>query len=96
MTDLYRPGSNYVQCDRTGFKIRVEDARREWNGQLVDKRVFERRHPQDLVRAKPDKQGVAISRPQPPPEYVMIPGVLYSEDGDILQDENGSALLAEA
>lgn len=95
MTDLYRPGSNYVQCDRTGFKIRVEDARREWNGQLVDKRVFERRHPQDFVRSKPDKQGVAVSRPRQD-LFVTIAGVLYSEDGDILQDENGSALLAEA
>lgn len=95
MADLYRPGSNYVICDRTGFKIRVEDARREWNGQLVHKSVFERRHPQDFVRAKPDKQGVAVSRPEQPRAYVTIPNALYSEDGDILQDENGSALLQE-
>lgn len=99
MADKYRSGSFYRICDRTGFKVRAEDTRQEWNGQIVDKRVFERRHPQDFVKGRRDDVAVPNPRPDIPiaqATSVVISGVLYAEDGDILQDEQGSALYAEA
>lgn len=91
----YKPGSFYRICDRTGFKVRAEDTREEWNGAIVSKDVYEARHPQDLVRGKVDKQTVPNARPRRTDEFVRIPYVLYAEDWTPLQDEQGSILLIE-
>lgn len=53
--NYYKPGSWNIQCDRTGFKIKAEDARFEWNNLLVRKESFEKRHPQDYIKAKQDQ-----------------------------------------
>lgn len=45
--------SNYLICDRTGFKVRVKDGlRKEWNGWMVRAESWESRHPQDFVRSR--------------------------------------------
>lgn len=74
MTDdlYYKPGSNYVICDRTGFKVRVERSQREWDGLQVRRRSWERRQPQDLVRGVMDDQSVAIARPQSPDVFMWV------------------------
>jgi hypothetical protein len=59
----YIPGAYNLICDRTGFKIKSTDARREWNGNVVRSKSFEERHPQDFVRAKMDRQAVPVPRP---------------------------------
>ncbi len=58
-----RPGSNNVICDRTGFKIKVEDGQYEWNGLFVRSKSYERRQPQDLLRGFADHQQPEVSRP---------------------------------
>jgi hypothetical protein len=62
MADNYRPGDHYVICDRTGFKIRASEAKREWTGALVRQQSWEARHPQDFVKAKADKQAALPQR----------------------------------
>ena len=57
-------GSFWRQCDRTGFRVRAEDTRKEWNGLMVSDRVWEARHPQDLVRGAHDDQTVPEARPE--------------------------------
>lgn len=49
-------------CDRTGRKVPASQTRKEWNGLIVDQRVFEARHPQDFVRARREKMGVPNPR----------------------------------
>ncbi len=62
----YRSGDHYVICDRTGFKIRASEVRREWTGSLVRSKSWEARHPQDFLRGKPDKMDVGeTARPEP-------------------------------
>jgi hypothetical protein len=61
--NFYRPGSNNVICDRTGFKMKVEDCSFEWNGLFVRKDSWEARQPQDLLRGLPDDQRSEVSRP---------------------------------
>jgi len=47
------PPINYQICDRTGFKIAVDEPfRMEWSGQMVRKRSLESRHPQDHLHAR--------------------------------------------
>lgn len=62
MSDLYRPGDYYLQCDRCGFKIRRSDARKTWDGLLVCGKDWEPRHPQDYIKVTPDKQYVEEPR----------------------------------
>lgn len=61
--NFYKPNTNNVECDRTGFKVKADETRQEWNGFVVRKKSFERRQPQDLLRGFPDRQQPAISRP---------------------------------
>lgn len=66
MKNSYRPGSHYVIDDRTGARIRVEDARQEWNGAVVHRDEFEERHPQEFVRGRVDRQvAEGVKRPEP-------------------------------
>lgn len=92
---MYKPGSFYRICDRTGFKVRAEDTREEWNGSIVSKLVYETRHPQDMVRGRTDSQTVPKARPRQADVWVSIPTVLYDESGDTLQAESDSLLTEE-
>lgn len=65
MADDYIPGDHWVIDDRTGFKVRSSSTRREWTGAIVDRSQFEPRHPQDFVRAKPERAIVRNPRPRP-------------------------------
>lgn len=62
---FYKPGSNYILDDRTGFRVRVENSRRQWDGLQVRTQSFENRNAQDFVRGVRDDQTVAIARPRP-------------------------------
>jgi hypothetical protein len=59
----YKPGSFYRTDDRTGFIQRAEETRKQWDGLIVDGRVWEPRQPQDLVKGVPDIQSVPDARP---------------------------------
>lgn len=66
----YRPGSFWRQDDRSGFSVRAEDMRQEWNELLVDKKLYEPRQPQDFVQGVADDQTVDQARPIPPAVFV--------------------------
>lgn len=46
--------SQYHICDRTGFKVPAGMLRKEWTGAMVRPQSWERRHPQDFIRARPE------------------------------------------
>lgn len=58
-----RQGDHLVQDDRSGFTIWASDSRRQWNGVLVHKSLYETRHPQDFVRARRENLRVDPTRP---------------------------------
>lgn len=59
------PDNNLV-CDRTGFMVTVEEGlKKEWTGAMVRKESYEPRHPQDFVRARPERT-VGSPRPEQP------------------------------
>jgi len=66
----FRPGSFYRQDDKTGFPTRMEQTLKQWDSQIVDKRVYEVRHPQDFVRGTKDDQTVPDARPVAPDTFV--------------------------
>lgn len=59
----YVHGSHNVICDRSGFKVKAGQTRLEWNGSRVRLQDWERRHPQDFLRAVSDSQAVDNPRP---------------------------------
>lgn len=60
--EWYQPGGFNRICDRTGFKIKADQTRQEWNNLIVRKESFERRQPQDLLRSVADRQWVPDPR----------------------------------
>ncbi len=61
--NFYKKGTNNVESDRSGFKLKATDCRMEWNGFFVGKDEWEERNAQDFLRGFPDRQQAAISRP---------------------------------
>jgi len=56
--------NSYAISDRSGFRYRYKDMRREWNGLLVGKDEFEPKQPQLEPRAKvSDAQALKDARP---------------------------------
>ena len=51
--------------DRSGFRYRLKDMRKEWNGLLVGRDEWEEKHPQlQPLRAVPDPQALKDPRPE--------------------------------
>ncbi len=50
-SDATEVPSNYLICDRSGFRVTVDEGlREEWNGLMVRKDLWEPRNAQDFVR----------------------------------------------
>ena len=62
----YANGSDaYVISDRSGFRYRTKDTRKEWNGLLVGKDEYEEKHPQlDPRPKKADAEALRNARPE--------------------------------
>jgi len=59
----YKHGDHKVICDICGFVYYRSECLKNWKGQIVCKKDFENRHPQDFVKARADKQSVRDPRP---------------------------------
>lgn len=54
----------YGISDRSGFRYRLKDMRKEWNGLLVGKDEWEPKHPQlESLKVRPDAQAIKNARP---------------------------------
>jgi len=63
----------YGISDRSGFRYRLKDMRKEWNGLLVGKDEWEPKHPQlEPLRAVPDPQSLRNPRPDPDAGAVSV------------------------
>ena len=55
----------YGISDRSGFRYRLRDMRKEWNGLLVGYDEYEQKHPQlEPLRGRPDPQALRDPRPE--------------------------------
>lgn len=75
MADDYRHGSWNVVCDRCGFEFKSHALAKEWTGLMVCRgagtnNCWERRHPQDAVKGKKDRQAPPWVRPEPADVFV--------------------------
>ncbi len=49
----FREGDFNTICERSGFKCKRSDCRKEWDGRLVYKLFWRPRHPQDIPAKMP-------------------------------------------
>ncbi len=59
-------------CDRCGFEFYSFELKKEWQGLMVCHPCYETRHPQDFVRAVPDRQGVPWTRPEGEDTFIAV------------------------
>lgn len=77
-----RPGDWRVICDASGFLCWASETVKTWDNKRVLRRFAgeeTQRHPQDLVRGKPDDQRVPWARPES--------ADVFLSPGDVSQDD---------
>ena len=71
----------YGISDRSGFRYRLRDMRKEWNGFLVGKDEWEEKHPQlTPLRKRPDPEGIKNARPDQSDDNVKF--TVYTNIGN--------------
>ena len=78
----YIAGDPWVYCDMSGFKVRMSNTVKTWNGLRVARRFAgeeTRRHPQENIRGVKDVQTVKDGRPEPTDVFV--------DPGDVTVDD---------
>ena len=85
----FASGKNaYAISDRSGFRYRYKDMRKEWNGLLVGKDEFESKQPQlGPFRTVSDPQALQDARPQTPDrtsafQVITTNGIIYLGNGN--------------
>jgi hypothetical protein len=78
--DEFILGDSNGICDCCGFKFKQSQLRKRWDGAMVCKADYEPRHPQDFVKARPERNHVKNARPGAEPHFVeaneITPGSL--------------------
>ena len=63
----------YRISDRSGFRYRLKDTRKEWNGSIVGKDEYEEKHPQlEPLKTRADAQAIKNARPDRTEPVVQI------------------------
>lgn len=75
---FFKSGDFLRVDDRSGFTVYASQTKREWTNNIVDKGLWEPRHPQDLVKGRPDNQ--AVPEPRPPAAATYTGPSYYAMD----------------
>lgn len=65
MNDQFILGDTNSICDVCGHKYKGSQLRKRWDGAMVCSADFETRHPQDLIKARPERNNVKNARFEP-------------------------------
>lgn len=65
-------------CDVCGFKKKSIDLRKRWDGLMVCRQDWEQRHPQELLRVKPEKITPPWVRPESTDEFTLVCTIVTS------------------
>lgn len=77
--DEFILGDSNGICDVCGWKMKQSQLRKRWDGAMVCDKDFEHRHPQDSLKAIPEKNNIRDARPQPEPRFLQ-PGEVTADD----------------
>lgn len=82
----FLPGNWNAICDVCAQKYKAGEMRKRWDGLMVCPNDWEPRHPQDFLRAVPDRQAVPWNRPQTPDVFVPFDWDKYISENIGVQD----------
>ena len=68
--DYWKPGDPNAICDVCGFKYKLSQLKRRWDGVMACPEDFELRQPQDFVRGVKDQRAIPDARPEVPDVFV--------------------------
>lgn len=77
----------------SGFKVPLENLVRQWDGEYVDRRFVDPRHPQDFVRGVRDDQSLPYARPEAPDTFIL--GPILTQDGNWIYTQDGQVILTQ-
>jgi hypothetical protein len=77
--DQFILGDSNGVCDVCGFDFKQSQLRKRWDGAMVCGADWESRHPQDTVKAVPERNHVKDPRPRPEPRFLEV-GEITAED----------------
>ncbi len=77
--DHFVLGDSNAICDCCGFKFKQSQLRKRWDGAMVCSKDFELRHPQDSLKAVPERNAIRDARIQPAPRFLQ-PGEVTADD----------------
>jgi len=82
----FKAGDWNAICDVCAQKYKASEMRKRWDGLMVCPNDYESRHPQDFLRAVPDRMAVPWSRPRTPDVFVPFNYGGYATDLVTMQD----------
>ena len=68
----YKSGSANAICDVCGFKYKLDELQKRWDGLWVCPEDFELRHPQDFIRSRMDINKLPVTKPRPAMTFVNV------------------------
>ena len=68
----YSHGDPNVICERSGFKVKKSQTRKQWDGLIVREEDWVPRHPQDYVRGRADRQSFPDPRPEAEDNFLTV------------------------
>jgi hypothetical protein len=78
---IYKPGDYLVMCELCAINYYRSECRKNWKGQIVCDDCYEERHPQELIKTRPD-----IARPEDPRPDANITHT-YTSSGIVTADD---------
>lgn len=69
--DTFVLGDANAVCDCCGFDFKQSQLRKRWDGAMVCAKDWEPRHPQDSVKARPERSIVKNARPGAEPRFLQ-------------------------
>lgn len=72
-------GDSNAICDECGFKFKQSQLKKRWDGAMVCSADFELRHPQDTIKARPERNNVKNARPEPEYRFLAV-GEITADD----------------
>lgn len=78
-------------CPASGFKVPHRELVRQWDGEYVARRFVDKRNPQDLIRARPERP--TLPHPRPEPDDTFLATNVLDANGRPTIDENGDPVM---
>jgi hypothetical protein len=79
MKNYFKSGEWNFICDVCGFKKKISEGRKRWDGLLVCLEDWETDHPQKYLRVRETGTAVSIIRDEPADNFIMVCTVITNQ-----------------